>query len=116
MSLSLKKLDVVNVKDPRVIVNHKSDYAVLEGAQLVSQKLYTTTSVSNSSLQFSCPPPSANNFVDRKMYLQVGVRLTFTATSTATGQTILAPNFDAPRCYGLSSSVDVINCTINNFS
>lgn len=116
MSLSLKKLDVINVKDPRVQVNYKSDFVYLEGASQVSQKLYTTTSVSNSSLQFSCPPPSANNFVDRKIYLQAGIRLTFIGASTAAGQFLLNQGQDAPRCYPLSSAIDVINCTINNFS
>jgi hypothetical protein len=116
MSLSLKKLDTVNVKDPRVQVNYKSDYVVLEGASQISQKLYTTTSVSNSSLQFSCPPPSGNNFVDRKVFIQAPVRLTFLATSTGAGQYILNAGQDAPRQFGFSAAVDVYNATINNFS
>ncbi len=115
MSLSLKKIDVINVKDPRVIVNQKQDYVYLEGASQISQKNYVTTSVSNSSLQFSCPPPSMSTFVDRKIRFQGPVRLTFTATSTAAGESIIVPGHDAPRAYGLSSATDVVNCTINNF-
>ncbi len=58
MSLALKKLECVNVKDPRVCVTNRTPYAVLEGGSQISQKVFTTTSVSQSSLQFSCPPPS----------------------------------------------------------
>jgi|GEM_PF-2636506 hypothetical protein len=116
MSLSLKRLEPINVKDPRVCVTSKSAYAVLEGASQVSQKVYTTTSVSQSSLQFSCPPPSGNNFVDRRVYIHAPLRLTMTATSTGIGQTVINPNQDAPRAMGFMSGVDVVNCTINNFS
>ena len=116
MSLALKKLECVNVKDPRVCVTGKTAYAVLEGASQVSQKVYTTTSVSQSSLQFSCPPPSGNNFIDRRVYVNAPVRLTFTAVSTANGQRIINLNEDAPRQFGFLSAVDVVNCSINNFS
>lgn len=116
MSISFKKLDVVRVLDPRVSVMNKVDYVYLEGASDISQKNYVTTSVAVSSLQFSCPPPSASTFVDRKIYFHGPVRLTFTATSTATGQTILNARRDAPRQYGLSAGVDTIKGVINNCS
>lgn len=116
MSLSLKKLEVINVKDPRVMVNTKKDYVYLEGAMNVSSKQYTTTSVSNAALNFTCPPPSMSTFVDRKTYLRASVRLTFTGLSTDIGQYLVNGNQDAPRAYGLSSAIDVVNCTINNYT
>ena len=116
MSLSLKNLEVVNVKDPRVITDYKSAYVYLQGASNISQKSYTTTSVSNSSLTFSCPPPSAQNLVDAKVYFQAPIRLIFQGLSTAPGQTIVNAYYDAPRAYALSSGIDVVNCTLNNFS
>jgi hypothetical protein len=116
MSLSLKKLEVINVKDPHVIVNDKHDYVYLEGPYEISQKSYVTSSVSNSALQFTCPPPSMNNFTDPKIYFRAPIRLTFTRTSVAAGETILIPGMDAPRAYGLSSSISTVNATINTYS
>ena len=96
MSLSLKKLDVIKVVDPRTTSDYKSAYIYLEGAGNVSQKSYTTSSVSASSVQITAQPPNKSIYVDRKVYLQAGMRLTFTAVSTAIGQAIINPNRDAP--------------------
>lgn len=116
MSLSLKKLDVIKVVDPRCTSSYKSDYIYLEGAANVTQKSYTTTSVSTSSLQFTAQPPNRGIYVGRRPYIQTGMRLTFQGVSTAIGQTLINPNRDAPRAYPFSSGVDVMNCTLNNFS
>ena len=115
MSLNLKKLEPICVRDPRTMVTEKQDYAVLKGGSQVSFKQYTTTSISNSSLQYSCPPPSADIFVDRKIYHYVPVRLTFQGVP-AIGQTLLNFGEDAPRQYGLTQSVDTMNMTVNNFA
>jgi len=116
MSLSFQKLNTVLVRDPRTIVDNMRDYAILKSGSQTTWKQYTTTSVSNSSIQFSCPPPSGGVFVDRKQYIYLPVRLTFTATSTASGQSIIRANQDAPRAYPISSSIDTLQATINNQS
>lgn len=115
MSLNLPQLKPIEVRDPRTIAKEMHNYPVMKGASQVTYKQYTTTSISNSSLQYSCPPPSANYFVDRKIYHYVPVRLTFTGVPP-NGQTLLQPNRDAPRQYGLSQAVDTYNLTINNYS
>ncbi len=62
------------------------------------------------------PPPSAMNFIDRRIFIYAPVRLTFTATSTAADQQIINSSQDAPRQYGMNASIDVANCTCNNYS
>lgn len=116
MSLSFEKLEPVCVRDPRTQINAKREYAVLKSGSQSTWKQYSTTAISNTSLQFSVPPPSGGIITDRKVLMTVPVRLTMTGTSTAAGQTLLRSGFDAPRAYGLSSSIETLQSTINNQS
>lgn len=113
MSLSYQKLDVVEVRDPRTILLNKRDYAALRCGSQTSWKPFTTTSVSNSSINFSCPPPSGGFIVDRKQYLMLPIRLTFTGTAPV-GELLLNPGQDCPRAFPISSAIDVLQVTINN--
>jgi hypothetical protein len=115
MALSFEKLNTVLVRDPRTIVTNSRDYAILKSGSQTTWKQYTTTSVSSSSIQFSCPPPSGGVFVDRKQYLYLPVRLTFTGVPP-NNATLLRPNQDAPRAYPISSAIDTLQATINNQS
>ena len=116
MSLSFQKLNPVEVRDPRIIVDNERDYAVLKSGSQTSWKQYTTTSVAQSSIQFSCPPPSGGIIVDRKQYFYLPVRLTFTGIPLIGGQTLLRRGQDAPRAYPISSSLDTFQVSINNQS
>ncbi len=55
MSLSYQRLDAIEVRDPRTILENKREYAVLRAGSQTTFKTFTTTSVSQSSIQFSCP-------------------------------------------------------------
>ncbi len=116
MSLSFEKLQPVCVRDPRTNITSAREYAVLKSGSQSTWKQYSTTAISNTSLQFSVPPPSGGIIVDRKCQLRVPVRLTITGTSTAAAQTLLRSGFDAPRAYGLSSAIQTLQSTINNQS
>lgn len=115
MSLSYQKLDPIEIRDPRTILENKRDYAVLRAGSQTTFKQFTTTSVSQSSIQFSCPPPSGGIIVDRKQYLTLPIRLTFTGTAPL-GQVLLNPFQDAPRAFPISSAIDTIQVSINNQS
>lgn len=113
MSLSYQRLEPVLVKDPRTELFNPRDYAVLRGGSQVTSKQWTTTSISNSSVQFSCPPPSGGIIVDRKVYLTMPIRLTLSGT-VPDGEALLNPAQDAPRAFPVSGSIDTMNVTINN--
>jgi hypothetical protein len=115
MSLSYERLDVVEVRDPRTILENKRDYAVLRAGSQTTWKQWTTTSVSQNSIQFSFPPPSGQVIVDRKMYMLVPIRLTF-AGEAGVGNVLLNPGQDAPRAWPLMSSIDTLQLTVNNQS
>lgn len=115
MSLSYEKLETVMVRDPRLNTMTKREYAILRGAQQINYKRYVSTSVSNSSIQFSCPPSSAAVIVDRKVMFTLPIKLTFSGDA-GVGNVLLNPNKDAPRAFPISSSIDTLTASINNTS
>lgn len=117
MSLSYSPLNPVLVRDPITMVDSVRDYAILKGANQVSWKRYTSTNVSNSSITWSAPPPSGNVFVDRKQYVMLPVRLTFSALAGNNPSfNVLNSGCDAPRCFPLSGSLEVLQASINGQS
>lgn len=115
MSLSFQPVTPVCVRDPRTMIENHREYAVLKSGSQTTWKAFTTTSIANSALQFSCPPPSGNVIVDRKMYVYIPVRLAFTAQPPI-GSAVLNPSYDAPRAFPISSSIETLSATINNQS
>jgi hypothetical protein len=115
MSLSYQPLRPVEVRDPRTILTNSRDYAILKGGSQTTWKAWTTTSVSQSSLAFSAPPPSGGIMVDRRSYLYSPIRLTMTGVPPV-GQALLQSGRDAPRAFPLQSGIDTFTCTINNQS
>ena len=66
MSLNFpQSLSCVSICDPRLELSNQRDYAVIKSPQAILYKQYTTTSISNSSLQFSAIPPSGSCVIDR---------------------------------------------------
>src|ERR1700679_2415869 len=122
MSLSYKALKPVRVLDPVTDVQSVRDYAILSGGNQVSWKAYTSTAISASSIQFSCPPPAGAFIVDRMQTITMPIRLTFTGTVTTTNAgftpsvSLLNGGFDSPRAYPWSSAVDTLSVSINNDS
>lgn len=115
MSLSYQPLNPVLVRDPITMVDSQRDYAILKGGNQVTWKRYTTTSVSNSQITWSCPPPSGNIFVDRKQYVLLPIRLVFTGVGAALGN-LLNPGNDAPRAFPISGSLEVLQASVNGQS
>ena len=115
MTDSLVPLKAILVDDPRVQINTEREYAILRGGGQVSWKPFSSTSYSNSSFSFSCPPPSPGIIVDRKVYLRVPVTLSFTCTNTGSDN-MLQAGFDAFRAYPLTSCMSTLQVTLNNTS
>ncbi len=122
MSFSYSKLNPVKVIDPVVKVDTVRDYAVLESGNKIQWKAYTSTSISSSSIQFSCPPPSSNIIIDRDQRLTLPIRLSFTGRIRTTNgaytpnATLLNEGKDAPRSFPISSAMETLQVSINNDS
>lgn len=115
MSMSYEPIEPVCVLDPIVAVNNKRSYAVLKSGSQTTYKAYTTTSVSNSSIQFSCNPPSASVYTDRKISLTLPIRVSYSGIPQP-GKPLLRGLYDAPRAFPLANIIDTLSITLNNYS
>ena len=113
MSYTINPLEIVSVKAPLIKVNEKRKFPVLKGGAQISYKPVISSSYSNSSMQFTAPPPSPSIFVDRRIHLKVPVTIDFTGTAPV-GQNLIQSGFDAFRAYPLSSIINTLTATINN--
>lgn len=115
MSNSQIPLHVIKVFTPVLDFTGQREYAALEGGSMISWKPFTTTSISNSSVQFTSPPPNPQIVIDRKMYMQLPVRLVFNC-DTPNANNILRQGFDAPRAFPLNTCLNTVTMNINNVS
>ena len=113
MSLAINPLRPVKIMDPLVDVKESRMYGVLQGGQRVSYRNFISTSFSNNNAVFSCPPPSPNIFVDRKVEIKMNVNIQFTGDAGA-GNVLLNSGYDALRSYPVSSILETLNLQINN--
>jgi len=113
MSLSVVPIETVAVNVPVLDINEPREYVVMKGGNYVQYKQYTSTSFSSNSFQFSCPPPSEKILVNRKVYLQTPVNISFTGVVSGVS-TLLNSGYDAPRAFPLATNLNTISVTINN--
>lgn len=119
MSLSFDKLEPITCLDTRMDLLRKKDFAIIKGSSETSWKQYTTSSVSQSSIQWSCNPPSRQIVIDRKVYVYLPIRLTMTGIPNGTNvlpRALLEVGNDAPRSFPIANIIDTLNFTINNTS
>lgn len=112
MSLALNPLKVVKVYDPRVDLNAEEYYADLCGGAEVTYKPFISTSYSNSSASFTCPPPNPSIIVDKTPILIQPVQFSFTGDDQ--GRPLLQQGYDAPRSMPLARNMATLQVTPNN--
>lgn len=129
MSLAIKPEMIVKVQDPRIDLDKPCEYVVQEGAGQVTWQEIAATTYAPSSIQFNnINPPSPDVIVDKKIYIKVGFRITFSgpdqgfpllgyiAPSGVVGEPqIWQPTgTDAPRAFPLAQMCSVVSVQINN--
>ena len=121
MSLAVDPLHSVKAIDPRVNFDRQK-YLIQQGASQVTFKNIISTSFSNNSIQFTCPPPNVNVAVDRKVFIKFPVRLTFQGAlangipPSPTNRLIQIGSVDGPRSYPMSKVCSTIQVVLNNFT
>lgn len=114
MSLAIDPLDVVAVQEPTIQINQKKLFGVFQGGSDNVYYTYGANSNSNSQAIWNINVPSENIFIDRKIYLQSRVRLTFTGTTPDPAQNLLQSGFDAFRAFPLSNAMNTLTVQVNN--
>ena len=111
-------LKVVAVNEPRMTIDREPVWVVVKEGQEVTYYPYPSTSWSQSQFNFICNPPSAQTILDRMVFIQVPVTITFTVNSSispAPTTNLLQPGRDAFRAFPVSSITNTLTATINGF-
>ena len=83
--------------DPKMDLTAPVKIILEEGAEYYTPQFYDAVGQSASNIQFqNINPPSPDVIVDRKVFLRVGLRLTFTGNNAA-GNLLSVGTTDAPR-------------------
>jgi len=121
MSLAVDPLHSVKAIDPRVNFDRQK-YLIQQGASQATFKRVISSSYSSNSVQFTCPPPNVNVAVDRKVFIEFPVRLTFRGTLASgtqwspTNTLVRLGSTDALRSYPLSKVCSTVQVVLNNFT
>jgi hypothetical protein len=119
MSLVLsKQIETRLAIDPR-ISEIKPVYTINKGGTQVTYVQQKSDNNSNSSIQFNPQVPGSNTYMDRKMYVHMTARVTFTGTPRdPDGPNLLFPNglngVVGLRWCPLQSVTDSFNLTLNS--
>lgn len=119
MSYAVHALPVINVSDPRIMVDQKKEYTVLRGAQEVSFQQFPANNTSNSNAVFMCNPPGPGFIVDKYIKLTMpGLTCNFSASTNTSAPAVglLNSQGDAPRAYPLATVMDTLQLYLNNNS
>ena len=115
-SENIFKPNYVAIEDPIINAESKKIFAVVKGGVQTTEREFISSTFSNSSCQFSTPPPSPLIFTSRRVLLKVPVQITFTTVEQGlTGPAILS-NYDAFRQAPLASIMQSIDVVINGQS
>lgn len=108
-------LEFFKVNEPRVELDNKREWAILQGSQTTTPYILPSSSFSNSSWVFQVVPPSKQSILDRVVLIHAPVTLTFTGPGGNTDN-ILQPGRDALRSHPLSSVISTMTVSLNGVS
>jgi hypothetical protein len=117
MSLGNPAVDVFSIYEPRMNLSNvqQRQFAICRGGNTITSYIYNATSMSNSSINFQCNPPSRSTVLDRVAILKMQVELTFNGTTNSPNTSLLQPGFDAFRAWPISSCTNQLNCAVNGY-
>lgn len=109
---------VVVIKDPTPDATVEPVHVIFKGSRENTYTPNVSTSYSNTSIQFSAPPPSPTTVIDRNIYLGIPIELNFTGDTGNDDIGLLDDygNGCAFRAFPLQSIIQTTTVTINNTS
>lgn len=115
----MSSFEKVLVKDDRLMVTDKINYAVNKGGQNVTSSQFNAISASTSSHTYNIQVPSEQTLVDRRVLWQSQVTLLITgsvANRPAGALLVNYPGQDSLSAYPLHQLCTVMTATVNNNS
>ena len=108
------QVEVVKVITPELVLNNIRRYAAVKGALVKSSQVFPASNVTNSSIQITCTPPSADIAISRNVMKRFTYMVTIAGTNTSGSPTLLQSGAIAPRLWPIMSSTVSESMTINN--
>lgn len=103
---------IVNIEDPTAWLSEPVTYAIHRSGEQLSYYPQLTSNTSNVSTVFEVSIPSMDTIIDRHIYLQMPVTITFAGTAPL-GQNLLQTGYDALRAWPLHAIMDTLSISIN---
>lgn len=109
---SLIPAPIVNIEDPTAWLSEPVTYAIHRSGEQLSYYPQLTSNTSNIGTTFEVSVPSMDTIIDRHIYLQMPVTITFTGTAPV-GQNLLQTGYDAFRAWPLHAIMDTVGLSLN---
>lgn len=121
MSESINPVKIVKVKDGRLEVPEHKEYAVIEGGQMYTYRMYDHTSISGSNVSFSnINPPSDSTLVNKvflcSLVFEVIINMTLPVGPPAKTVMEYWGSQLSLRCMPVNNSLINLNVTLNSGS
>lgn len=107
-------LETVISRDNKIKVDAPRQFTIYRGGQQITFKDFSTTSSSNTSTTFSCPPPNPGIIIRRVVKISMPVTIQFNGTGPGVAGDLLQPDLDGFRQFPLASCMTAVKLTINN--
>lgn len=115
MSQAVIPLPCIRDQDPRMNIDNHRLWGVYSGPGETSYREFKTVSSSNTSFQFTTPPPSPFIVVDRRVYIKYKVHIEVTRNIAAAHNAVVnSAGIFALRAFPLNSVMTTLTCTLNN--
>lgn len=114
MSLALHPQPIVQMMEPRTKIYNQRQYAVLRGGSESTWKPVISTSYSDSSIQFTAPPPSPGIMIDRKVLINIPFTITMSAIASTGSGFVFTTGTAAPRSRPIPRIIQTAAVTLNN--
>jgi hypothetical protein len=111
------RIQPIAIKAPQLDLDADAyPFPVIISPKLSYYKQWNTSSYGNNNIHFTMPPNDSQTVIDRRMFIYVPFRVTFRATATVVGQSILTQGQDAPRQFPFNSCCSSAKLSLNGMS
>ncbi len=116
MSLNMFKPKIVKITDPLIEAEPRKYFACLKGGVETTEREFVSNTFSQSSTQFSVPPPNPTTFVSRRFMLKQPVTIVLTGDTGDSGVHLYQTGTSGFRSYPLASVMQTLDLVLNGAS
>jgi len=118
--MSSGSIEVVSALDPQLEVATSLKWGVLRGPANAIWKEYKSTTLSDTTMDFNCPPPNSNVYLSPYVMVETEINLVFSCTNTdftnagSPNSLVDIGRYDALRAFPVSAITQSANISLNS--